>query len=78
VRGGLSAAGRAAADKSVRMLDLPSLGVKLPVYPDGSVAVSLPVKRSGNSAEVVVSYGACSTGTCLPPVIGHVTRVTLD
>ncbi|MFA1537781.1 hypothetical protein [Actinomadura monticuli] len=78
VRGGLAAAGRASADESVRMLDLPSLGVKLPVYPDGPVAVSLPVKRTGNSAEVVVSYGACSAGTCLPPVIDHVTRVTLD
>lgn len=77
VRGGLTAVGPATADKPVRMLDLPSLGVKLPVYPNGPVAVSLPVERSGRSAEVVLSYGACSTGTCLPPVIDHAIRVTL-
>lgn len=77
VRGGLTATGQASADKPVRLLDLPSLGVKLPVYPDGPVGVSLPVQRSGRSADILVSYGACSTNTCLAPVTDHVTRVFL-
>ncbi|MGI5322859.1 hypothetical protein [Actinomadura nitritigenes] len=75
VRGGLTATGHSTADRPVRMLTLPSLGVSLPVYPDGPVTVSLPVRRTGRTAEVVVSYAACSSGTCLPPVTGHVTRV---
>ena len=77
VRGGLVANGRPTADKPVRSLDLPALGVRLPVYPDGPVTVSLPVRRTGRTAEIVVSYGACSEGTCLAPVTDHVSTVTL-
>ncbi|GAA4509447.1 hypothetical protein GCM10023191_070610 [Actinoallomurus oryzae] len=77
VRGGLTATGRATADKPVRPLDLPSLGVTLRVYPDGPVTVLLPVRRTGRTADIVVSYGACSSGTCLAPVTDHVTTVAL-
>jgi hypothetical protein len=77
VRGGLVATGRATADRPVRPLRLPSLGVSLPVYPDGPVTVSLPVRRIGRTADIVVSYGACSEGTCLAPVTDHVSTVTL-
>lgn len=77
VRGGLTAAGPMTADKTPRTLDLPALGVRLPVYPNGPVTVSLPVRRSGNSADVLVSYGACSKSTCSAPVVDHPTRVTL-
>lgn len=77
VRGGLTAAGPPTADRNVRMLVLPALNVKLPVYPDGPVTVSLPVHRSGRTAEVVVSYGACSSSTCMAPVTDHVTRLSL-
>jgi hypothetical protein len=77
VRAGLTATGRATADQAVRMLDLPTLHVKLPVYPDGPVTVSLPVRRSGRTADVVVSYGACSSSTCLAPVTDHVSRIAL-
>jgi hypothetical protein len=77
VRAGLTATGRATADRTVRMLDLPTLHVRLPVYPDGPVTVSLPVRRSGRMADVVVSYGACSSSTCLAPVTDHVTHVSL-
>jgi hypothetical protein len=77
VRAGLTATGHATADKAVRLLDLPALGLKLPVYPDGLVTVSLPVRRTGPTADIVVSYGACSSSTCLAPVIDHVTTVTL-
>ncbi|WP_131737542.1 hypothetical protein [Actinomadura roseirufa] len=78
VRGGLRATGIATADRPVRSLALPSLGVELPVYPDGPVTISLPIRRTGRAADVVVSYGACSSGTCLAPVTDHVTRVALQ
>lgn len=77
VRGGLTATGHATADKPIRLLNLPTLGVKLPVYPDGPVAVSIPVQRTGRTADIVVSYGACSNSTCLTPVTDHITRVPL-
>lgn len=46
-----------------------------PVYPDGAVILSLPVKlvSNGNNAtlpiELSVTYLACGNGVCLPPVI---------
>jgi hypothetical protein len=75
VRGGLAATGPARADKVPRPLVL--AGMRLPVYPDGPVRVSLPVRRTGRTAEVLVSYGACGATTCLAPVVGHRTSVTL-
>ncbi|WP_141585676.1 protein-disulfide reductase DsbD domain-containing protein [Actinomadura sp. WMMA1423] len=76
VRAGLAATGAPRAEKPVRWLDLPLLDTRLPVYPDGPVTVSLPVRRTGRTAEVVVSYGACSRTVCLPPVIDRVAAVT--
>ncbi|MFG2004139.1 hypothetical protein ACGFNU_33765 [Spirillospora sp. NPDC048911] len=52
-------------------------GVRLPVYPDGPVTISLPVRRVGTVGEVIVSYGACSKTTCLAPVTDHVTKIRL-
>lgn len=77
VRSGLTATGRPTADRAARMLALPALKVSLPVYPDGPVTLSFPVRRTGSAAEVVVSYGACSSGTCLAPVADRVTRIDL-
>lgn len=77
VAGGLAATGAATADQPVRMLQLTGLPTQLPVYPDGPVTVTLPVRRSGNSAQVVVSYGACSTAQCLIPVTDHVVPVAV-
>lgn len=75
VTGGLAATGPATASESPRLLDLPALGVRLPVYPDGPVTVSLPVRRTGRTADVLVSYGACSATTCLAPVVDHRTSL---
>jgi cytochrome c biogenesis DsbD-like protein len=70
VRGALTAAGAVTADQPTQQLDMPALGVKLPVYPDGPVTLTLPVRRTdGPTAQIVVSYGACSSATCLAPVI---------
>ncbi|WP_200213545.1 protein-disulfide reductase DsbD domain-containing protein [Micromonospora coerulea] len=69
VRGSLDAIGAPTADKPVSELRIEELGVTLPVYPDGPVTVTLPVRSTGDGpAEVVVTYGACSASTCLPPV----------
>jgi hypothetical protein len=51
------------------LLKVQGLGTFLPVFPGGPVTITLPVTRTGStSAQVVVSYGACSTSTCLLPV----------
>jgi hypothetical protein len=70
VRGALVATGAVTAGEPTQLLDIAALGVKLPVYPDGPVTLVLPVRHTdGLTAHVVVSYGACSSATCLAPVI---------
>jgi hypothetical protein len=79
VEGGLRATGSPTSDRPVRVLSLRGLGVPLPVYPDGPVTITLPVSRTrSTSARVVVSYGACSTSTCLVPVAALVIPIRLD
>jgi hypothetical protein len=69
VSGGLTALAAPTTDRSTRLLRPTGLSTELPVYPDGPVTFTLPVRRTGaGSAEVVVSYGACSESTCLMPV----------
>jgi len=69
VRGGLTADGTPQADRPLRTVSPSGLGVDLPVYPDGAVTVTLPVRQAGpGQAEAVVSYGACSEQRCLMPV----------
>ena len=69
VRDGLRTTGSPTADRPVIEVQIAELNVDLPVYPDGPVIVTVPVRRTGNGrAEVVVTYGACSVTTCLPPV----------
>ncbi len=78
VRGGLAATGRPRADRPVRLLRPAGLHVALPVYPDGPVTFTLPVRRTGaRVADVVVGYGACSPARCLIPVSGRVIRLAL-
>ncbi|NMO49993.1 hypothetical protein HH310_02125 [Actinoplanes sp. TBRC 11911] len=76
VRGGLRAAGKPRADQPVKELSIEKLGVRLPVYPDGAVTVTLPVTRVGDGREeAVVTYAACSVTVCLPPVRERVVPV---
>ncbi|MFD0273574.1 hypothetical protein ACFVHB_06605 [Kitasatospora sp. NPDC127111] len=73
VRGGLAADGTARADRPLRTVSPLELGVQLPVYPDGPVTVTLPVRRTGTGpSEAVVSFGACSEQRCLIPVTDQV------
>lgn len=84
VRGALEATGAATAEEPTQLLDIAVLGVKLPVYPDGPVTLDLPVRHAdaggaaaGTVAQVVVSYGACSSAACLAPVIDEVIPVSV-
>ena len=71
VRGGLRLTGSPTADKPVtpcRSRNCSGPPVDLPVYPDGPVTVTVPVRRTGDGrAQVIVTYAACSATTCLPP-----------
>ncbi|MFJ4436534.1 hypothetical protein [Streptomyces sp. NPDC088923] len=69
--GGLRATGPATTDAKPRVLRPAGLDVDLPVYEDGSVTLTLPVRRSegADTARVSLTYGACSeSGGCLLPV----------
>ncbi|MCX5400385.1 hypothetical protein [Streptomyces sp. NBC_00102] len=77
VEGGLAAAGQPTADREVVLLRPAGLTAALPVYPDGPVTFTLPVRRTPSrsaprgalrGADVVVSYGACGESRCLIPV----------
>ncbi|MFD9127318.1 hypothetical protein [Kitasatospora sp. NPDC059571] len=69
VRGVLAADGAPTADRPLRTVSPTALGVLLPVYPDGPVTITLPVRSTGpGQAEAVLSYGACSEQRCLVPV----------
>jgi hypothetical protein len=77
VRGDLRVTGSPTADMPVSSLRIEELDVDLPVYPDGPVTVTVPVRRSGDGrAEVVVTYGACSLTICLPPVRDRLITLT--
>lgn len=78
VKGGLTAVGKPMADLPVRLLRPAGLPTELPVYPNGPVTFTVPVRRIGSEqAEVVVSYGACSEDRCLIPVTDEVIRLDL-
>jgi hypothetical protein len=69
VRDGLRMTGGPAANMPVIDVRIAELNVDLPVYPNGPVTVTVPVRRTGSGQpKVVVSYRACSAITCLPPV----------
>lgn len=69
VSGGLTALGAPSTAQPTHLLRPAGLATDLPVYPDGPVSFTVPVRRTGpGPAEVVVSYGACSATTCLMPV----------
>ncbi len=61
--------GSPTADVPDSSLRIAELNVSLPVYPPEPVTVTVPVRRTGSGQpEVLVTYGACSATTCLPPV----------
>jgi hypothetical protein len=69
---GLTATGRTAADRQLIQLRMPELDVVLPVYPEGPLQVTVPVKLiPGARREIAVSYAACSAQICRSPVADH-------
>jgi len=78
VRGGLTAVGKPSANRAIRLLQVTGLQSAIPVYPDGPVTFTMPVRRTGShQAEVIVSYAACSEARCLMPVTGKAIRLDL-
>ena len=69
VGGRLTQTGPARANRPVRQLHYAALGIDLPVYPDGTVSISVPVASRGSTpAVVIVSFAACSDARCDVPV----------
>jgi hypothetical protein len=65
---GLQSRGELTANATTSDIKTEGLDEILPVYPDGPVTLSLPVKVTDrNRAQVKVSYMACSLTGCLPP-----------
>lgn len=78
VGGRLVATAQATADRAVTSLHIAGVDAPVPVYPDGPVTLWLPVQLSGAGPnQVWLSYAACSSSTCLPPVTRLPVTLTL-
>ncbi|HSU14724.1 hypothetical protein [Longimicrobium sp.] len=76
----LRAAGPMVADRAVSDLVVGILGLRFPVYPAGPVTLRQPVtfaRPGAATAELSVTYMACTEGTCLAPAIDRRFTVTL-
>ncbi|WP_329389347.1 protein-disulfide reductase DsbD family protein [Streptomyces sp. NBC_01351] len=61
VTGVLKAGGKLAAAAEVRTISLPGVDAPVPVYPDGPVTTTLPVRADGNGeATVLLGYASCN------------------
>lgn len=77
---GLALTGVPSASVDPVALVVQSVGLTLPVYPDGPVTLTEPVRRLSPSAltsTVLISYAACSSSLCLQPVVDQPIAVTL-
>lgn len=53
-------------------LELTTLDIVVPVYPDGPVVLTTPVSNVGNQVTVAVTYMSCNEELgCNIPVVGH-------
>ncbi|MFG2292751.1 hypothetical protein [Streptomyces sp. NPDC048603] len=70
VTGALTAEGRLAASAPVQKIRVPGVGAPVPVYPDGPVTTTLPVRADRNGeATVLFGYASCSSQEgCTIPV----------
>ncbi len=58
-------------------LDVPALGIVVPVYPDGPVVLTTDGALTDTSIELAITYMACSSdGGCRVPVVDR--RVVLE
>jgi hypothetical protein len=73
-------AGPLVADQPTVDLHVAALETTFPVYPAGAVTLRLPVTLTASNsatAELSVTYMACSDRTCLAPVIDRRITVTI-
>ncbi|MEU9234238.1 hypothetical protein [Streptomyces subrutilus] len=70
VTGVLRAAGKLTAAAQARTISLPGVEAPVPVYPDGPVTTTLPVRADGDGdATVLLGYASCSARDgCTIPV----------
>ncbi|WSP42630.1 hypothetical protein OG247_38480 [Streptomyces sp. NBC_01244] len=70
VTGVLRADGKLTAAADVRTISVPGVDAPVPVYPDGPVTTTLPVRLDGSGeATVLLGYASCSTEEgCTIPV----------
>ncbi len=70
VSGVLKAEGRLKAAQDVRSISVPGVDAPVPVYPDGPVTTTLPVRADGDgNATLLLGYASCSTQDgCTIPV----------
>ncbi|MEU5982559.1 hypothetical protein [Streptomyces sp. NPDC047434] len=68
--GTVAAAGEPTVDAPVRTIEVPGVRGAVPVYPDGPVTVTLPIRATApGRANVLVGYASCSsTEGCTIPV----------
>jgi hypothetical protein len=62
--GGLAVTGPMAASRPVDLLRIAALHVRLPVYPDGPVTVTVPVRATGAPGAAVVVSTARAARAC--------------
>ncbi|GHE57891.1 hypothetical protein CP980_01400 [Streptomyces vinaceus] len=73
VSGAVKADGRLTATAEVRSITVPGVETPLPVYPDGPVTTTLPVRADGDGdATALIGYASCSMQDgCTIPVSDH-------
>jgi hypothetical protein len=78
VGGALRAVGQATADQTPVPLRIDGVARPVSVYPDGPVTMTQAVTLTRRAQPTVrVTYAACSSTTCLPPVTRHAIAVDL-
>ncbi|MER6253366.1 hypothetical protein ABT224_18635 [Streptomyces sp. NPDC001584] len=79
VTGVLKADGKLTAAADVRNISVPGVDAPMPVYPDGPVTTTLPIRADGDGeATVLLGYASCSAKEgCTIPVAGHPVHLRL-
>ncbi|MGW7331426.1 hypothetical protein ACWGIU_23140 [Streptomyces sp. NPDC054840] len=79
VTGVLKTDGKLTAAAGVRSISVPGVDAPMPVYPDGPVTTTLPVRADGNGdATVLLGYASCSAQEgCTIPVADHPVHLRL-
>ncbi|WP_404953347.1 hypothetical protein [Streptomyces sp. 147326] len=77
VSGVLRAEGKLTAAQDVRSISVPGVDAPVPVYPDGPVTTTLPVRADGDgNATLLLGYATCSTQDgCTIPVSDRPVRL---